>query len=150
MSVFFNYRNRVRRLELLYEKKRSMMDIDFRNRLIKAKEDERAAEALLMTRLHNKEKEVEKRLSDLALACANDTADYEHAYHHSMEEKKVELARLDALIEAKNEVLKTDREVYDFMIKEKNETIGVLQKSLADVISKLGCPTQDVISKPTR
>jgi hypothetical protein len=84
--------------------------------------------------------EQNQEIQNLAWKCAADTAKYEHEYHSTMEARKVELAKLDALIEAKKEILKNDSNTYTFVGRVREEEIERLNNIIKLLISKV--PTQ--------
>ena len=73
---------------------------------------------------------------DLGVRCADDTAAYEHKFHKGMEKRGIELAKLDAQIEAKEMVIKARDEV----VKADQNLVDGMQleiKTLKDIIDKL-------------
>lgn len=60
-----------------------------------------------------------KEIETPALACAKDKGNYEHEYHHSIENLRVEIAKLEAL----KETMKNDVTTYEKWLKEKDKEI---------------------------
>lgn len=75
--------------------------------------------------------EVSKARLDTEIFGARQTAKYEHEFHSGMEAKRAELAKLDALIESKKEILDN----YTETVKDKNSMISSLM-SLCAVLSR--------------
>lgn len=72
----------------------------------------------------DRELELYKREQTLAIreelakcrdALKNDWSSMEHEYHSARQKKETEIAKLDALIEAKQDILKQDNEVCHFL-----------------------------------
>jgi hypothetical protein len=59
-------------------------------------------------------------------------ANFEHTYHHAKEVKNIELAKLDALIESKKEILATTKALLD----EKDRTIATLTLAIGSLSEK--------------
>jgi hypothetical protein len=79
------------------------------------------------------EVEYELKRAKFEQQIAKEWAEYEHTYHKGMENRKVVLAKLDAQIEHKQELLKVYDGLKNDLIKEKSETI----KQLLSVIEML-------------
>jgi hypothetical protein len=60
-----------------------------------------------------------KEVEEIAIKCARQLGEYEHEFHHTKEEKGIELAKLDALIE----IRKNDEATYERLLKERNEEV---------------------------
>ena len=102
-----------------------------------------AKEAKLQTELVIQEysKERKREIELLAIACAEDTAKYEHTFHHSKEEKGIELARLDSLIVARKETAENDAQTFKLVLDSKDAEIKRLDliiKNLTSVIPSAG------------
>lgn len=80
-----------------------------------------------------------KDIENLALQCASDRGQYEHTYHHKMEELGIEIAKLEAL----KETMKNDVTVLERIIKGKDEEI----KRLHEVCMKMAESQKIVIHK---
>lgn len=63
---------------------------------------------------------IDNELIELKMEGADDIANYEHTYHHGMEERRVELAKLEAL----KEVMENDVTTYKMLIKEKDAELA--------------------------
>jgi hypothetical protein len=74
--------------------------------------------------------------ADLRSRGAKEMAEFEHTYHYAKEVKNVELARLDALIEAKKEILVTDEANYKIVLAEKDKVISGLLEAIANLSVK--------------
>jgi hypothetical protein len=74
--------------------------------------------------------------ADLLRRGAKEMADFEHTYHHAKEVKNIELAKLDALIEAKREILVTDEANYKLVLAEKDKVINSLLMAVANLSIK--------------
>lgn len=103
--------------------------------------------------VENYRKEQFRKVEDEAVTCNRDLASYEHTYHAGMEEKKVALAKLDALIESKTELIaklpefeavraerdkfKALSEAKDTTISGKDKTIELLNENMKVVVGRL-------------
>lgn len=77
------------------------------------------------------ENEILKSELRFCIKCANDRQGYEHEYHQGIENKKSELARLDAEIEFKNRLTRH----YETLLEEKDKTILILKDIIAKLLS---------------
>ena len=77
---------------------------------------------------------IKEKLIKLELQCAKDTAEHEHDYHHNLELKGIELAKIEARIEVKDEVFKVNENLYEAQKKE----IKRLVKIIEDLTGKIG------------
>ncbi len=82
-----------------------------------------------------------KELSEFSQTCYKELGEYEHTYHYSKEEKGIELAKIEASIEAKKELLATDKNAYERMLKMKDDEINRLNEVIIRLIDK---PASDV------
>ena len=78
-----------------------------------------------------------KEIQELTIECAKQTGEYEHEFHAAMEEKRIELAKLDSEIDAKKQLQEKEsaclnKEIDNLreMIDDKNETIVMLLNKL--------------------
>ena len=69
--------------------------------------------------IQNYRESISKEIESLALACAKDKGNYEHEYHKSIENLRVEIAKLEAL----KETMKNDVIIYERLLKEKDKEI---------------------------
>lgn len=69
--------------------------------------------------LQNYRESFSKEIETLALACAKDKGKYEHEYNYSIENLRVEIAKLEAL----KETMKNDVTTYEKWLAEKNKEI---------------------------
>lgn len=81
----------------------------------------------------------QKKSQNMAQQCAEELGDYEHKYHHTKEVKGIELAKLEAKIEAlsqvlvaKAETIKADQNLHDA----RKAEIDRLNKIIHDLINK--------------
>lgn len=78
-----------------------------------------------------------EEIKRLALICAKDTAEYEHTFHQTKENKRVELAKLEAKLENIQEIIDAKQEnakAKDVLIKSKDDEIGRLNKIIEKLI----------------
>ena len=80
-------------------------------------------------------KNSEAKMAELARSCGEDTADYEHEYHSTMELRKVELAKLEAKVEetekvvsAREEVIKADQNLLNSKQNEIDRLNNIIEK----------------------
>ncbi len=78
---------------------------------------------------------------EFAMTCYKELGEYEHTYHFAKEEKGIELAKIEASIEAKKELLATDKNAYERMLKMKDDEINRLNEVILRLIDK---PASDV------
>ena len=110
-----NYKFRIKMLELEYKFKEHELDNNYL-----------AYQKFLQDKMYK-----------LAEKCALDSAEYEHTYHFGIQEKQVELARLDSLIVAKEETAKNDKTVYERIIKDKDAVITMLNTTIDNLVALL-------------
>lgn len=110
-----NYKFKLKELDLQYKVHKQKLDTD----------------------LLNYERNILARMSDLEKRCAIDTASYEHDFHFAKEEKKSELAKLDALILARTETSNNDKVVYERIIDMKDKEIITLNETINKLIQAL-------------
>ena len=65
--------------------------------------------------------------------CADDTIKIEHDYHYALEQRGIQIAKLDSLIEAKKELVTSDANCYERLLKIKDDEI----RHLTDIIEKI-------------
>jgi hypothetical protein len=65
-----------------------------------------------------RQKEI-KAVEEIAIKCAKQLGEYEHQFHHTKEEKGIELAKLEAL----KEIMANDVTTYTKLLDEKNKEI---------------------------
>ncbi len=85
---------------------------------------------------------------DMAKRCAEELGEYEHNYHHTKEKKGIEIARLEAKLEALQETVKAREEVIaadNNLLKSKDAEI----KRLNDLLT-LALKERNVIIMPNK
>lgn len=97
-------------------------------------DQKRKVDAEIFNYRHKLMKEVE----ELALRCAEDKGRYEHDYHHTMENLRVDIAKL----EAKKSELDNDRVTYEEWLKMKNSEIARLSGIIESLIKKIPTDTK--------
>ena len=90
-------------------------------------------------------KEVNEQIVSLREQCAKDTAAYEHDYHYAIQTKQAELAKLDALIEARRETSKNDAVTYKTIVDSKNEEIKRLTTIIKELTSRVGMADNNTV-----
>jgi len=78
-----------------------------------------------------------KRLAEvaqLAIECADELGQHEHNFHHTMELRGIEIAKLDAKIEALKEMEGNDARCYKEIIKNKDAEIEYLKKLIDKMV----------------
>ena len=78
----------------------------------------------------------QSEIQDIAKRCLEELAQYEHTYHYTKEQKGIELAKLEAKIEALTEVVKAREEVINAdnnLLQSKNDEI----KRLNEIVTLL-------------
>lgn len=83
---------------------------------------------------NERKNEIDRKLIALETQCATDTAEFEHEYHHTMEERGIEIAKL----EAQKEMLENDTNTYERLLKEKDKEIKRLQEVLLKLSENVG------------
>jgi hypothetical protein len=81
-----------------------------------------------------------RQIHELALSCANDTKNYEHTYHHNMENLGIAIAKLEAKKEALEEIMSQDKTIYNKMIEHKDAEIKRLNHIIEKLVSKDPAP----------
>lgn len=87
------------------------------------------------------ERNIELRFKEIEMRCSLKESDaqvngnkerneYECTWHSEMEKKKIELARLDALIEARKETIENDEKCYKEVLRDNSETIKCLRSTI--------------------
>ena len=79
-----------------------------------------------------------KRLNEitqLAITCADEKGQYEHDYHYTMQIRGIELAKLEARIDALKEMEGNDARCYKEIISAKDNEIEYLRQTIARLIS---------------
>lgn len=79
---------------------------------------------------HNRLLEVRK----LAIRCADEIGEHEHNYHHTMELRGIELAKLEARIDALKEMEGNDARCYKEIIKHKDNELEYLRKLIDKLV----------------
>ena len=80
----------------------------------------------------------EKEMLDLAERCAADTGNYEHDYHQAIQLKQTELAKLDALIQARTETANNDKVTYERLLKSKEDENIRLTFIIKELTNRVG------------
>ena len=73
------------------------------------------------------------KMADLYKRCQVEMAEMEHTYHSHMEVKRTEMAKIDALLEARKEMLENAKVNYDLVVKEKDKTIMTLTEAIMNL-----------------
>lgn len=76
------------------------------------------------------ELEIKERQVELELLAASQRKNFEHTFHQAMEDKKVELAKLDALIKAKELSMEVGVKAFEAVISEQKQIIEVLKETI--------------------
>lgn len=82
----------------------------------------------MLAYFNEKKNEVDQRMIAFETKCATDTAGYEHTYHHAMEVKGIEIAKLEAL----KEVMENDVNTYKELLEQKDKEIARMAKIVSD------------------
>jgi len=75
-------------------------------------------------------------VAQLAVTCADELGQHEHNFHHTMELRGIEIAKLDAKIEALKEMEGNDARCYKEIIKNKDAEIEYLKKLIDKMVDK--------------
>lgn len=81
--------------------------------------------------------EKNKRLNEiavLAIACADEKGQYEHHFHHTMELRGIEIAKLEAKAEALKDMEGNDTRCYKEIIKNKDGEIEYLKRLIDKMV----------------
>ena len=85
----------------------------------------------------------QKQMHELAIGCTEDTRKYEHTFHSTMEEKRVELAKLESTIDEMNKLVDDRNRAIEIQVKgvmdqlvEKNEEIDRLTQIIHKLIER--------------
>jgi len=83
----------------------------------------------------NEEKlKIDRDLLELKMRGTEDIANYEHTYHSTMEERKIELAMLDA----RAELLENDVTIYKMLLEEKKQEVQRMQEIVISLANNNG------------
>jgi hypothetical protein len=89
------------------------------------------------TELEKRKQELETKILSYMLEyriqCAKDKEAHEHEFHYGLEQKKSELARLDAEIDFKNRLTRH----YETLLAEKDKTISILKEIILTLNKEL-------------
>jgi len=108
--MFFTKKGVINHLENYYENEKSKIDRDLRSYR------------------SSQEEEIKTDLCDTQMLANNQWKKFEHEFHSKMEERKIEIAKLDALIEAKKDLLTEKDKTIAFMK-------GLIEKTLEAINS---------------
>ena len=123
-------RNFLRKLELDKREAKISIDKEIEENRRAAKEAKLQADIVIQAETTR----VGEFLINLEKTCAKETGEFEHTFHSTKEKQLSELARLDALIEAKKEYLKTEEERFKLVLKNKDEEIARLNSYVDKLI----------------
>jgi len=93
------------------------------------------------------ERNIELRFKEIDLNVKQRAASYEHEYHDAKEIKNTELAKLDALIEAKKDTLNMHVNMLQDLNVDKNKTIFLLQAIIENMSKNMVMNTKIEVIK---
>ena len=106
-----------------------------------------AAEKNIQNRFYALELQAKDKAIELELHCAEHKAKCEHEYHCGLEQKRTELAKLDALIEARKESFIKDKECFEKILKDNNAIINALRATIESMSKNMGTNTKVEVIK---